>query len=156
MKVSPEFFIFLEQEEGYRENMYLDTGGAPTIGIGHLLTRSERSSGKIFIHGAPIRWESGLSREQVWGLAEADTTKAVEAVNESVQVPLTQNQFNALVSLCYNIGETAFRNSTLVKVLNQKKYSDVPDQMRRWKFDNGKENKVLKQRREREIKLWMS
>lgn len=156
LKVNQKFFELLEHEEGYRENVYLDTGGAPTIGIGHLLTKSERTSGKIVIAGESVRYDRGLNRLQVWALAEQDVSKATETVLSSVNVPLSQNQFNALVSLTFNIGNTAFVNSTLLKVLNKGQYQDVPDQFRRWKMDNGKENHVLKERREREIVLWRS
>ena len=71
-----------------------------------------------------------------------------------VKVPLNQNQFDALVSFVFNVGNNAFRDSTLVKVLNAGHFDQVPTQLRRWIRDNGKIVKGLINRREKEIALW--
>lgn len=154
-QVDSEFFEHLEFEEGYREKMYPDSKGVPTIGIGHKLLRSELSSGKIIINGVPVRYAKGLTKQEVWDLAKQDTQYAAKCVLSNVKVELTQNQFNALVSLTFNIGNGAFATSTLLKKLNAGNFQSVPEQMRRWKYDNGEVDKVLVARREREIKLWM-
>jgi lysozyme len=75
-------------------------------------------------------------------------------VNESVTVPLNQNQFDALVSFSFNVGDNAFRGSTLLKLLNQGQYDQVPAQLRRWVRDNGHVVQGLINRREKEIVLW--
>jgi lysozyme len=73
-----------------------------------------------------------------------------------VRVPLTQNQYDALVSLVFNIGAGAFRGSTLLRLLNNSNYAAVPDQMRRWIHVNGKISNGLKKRREEEVKQWLT
>jgi len=152
MKTDKEFRYFLIDSEGFKLRWYPDSTGYPTIGIGHKLTPSEMSPGKIIINGQKVRYADGLSEAQANALMEQDVKKVVDCVNGSVQVALTQNQFNALVSLAYNIGTGAFAGSTLVKLLNAGHYDLVPEQFRRWKFSGGKP--ILVGRREAEIKLW--
>jgi lysozyme len=133
---------------------YLDSGGAPTIGIGHLLTRSERTSGKIVIGGQSFDYRDGLTEQQCWDLLDQDLDGAESAVNGAVTVPLNQNQFDALVSFTFNVGDGAFRGSTLLKLLNQGRYAEVPTQLRRWVRDNGHVVQGVINRREKEIVLW--
>ncbi|MDC8446468.1 MAG: lysozyme [Nitrosomonas sp.] len=140
--------------EGLRTHVYLDSGGEPTIGIGHLLTRDERASGKIWINGQPVRYANGLTEQQCWDLLEQDLDIAEAAVNDRIIVPITQNQFDALVSFAFNVGAEAFRKSTLVRALNQGQYDQVPTQLRRWVRDNGVVVPGLVNRREKEIELW--
>lgn len=70
-------------------------------------------------------------------------------------VPLSQNQFDALVSLVYNIGETAFSNSTLLKKLNAKDYQGAADQFPRWNKGGGQVLKGLVRRRADERDLFL-
>lgn len=143
---------FLMQEEGVRLNMYRDSAGLPSIGVGHLLTKDELRSGKILC--LAVDWHSGLSREQVDELLRRDLFDAEQAVEQSVKVPLTAIQHDTLVSFAFNVGEGAFSRSTLVKQLNMKLYDSVPTQMRRWVYSAGKRDPILVARREREIEQW--
>lgn len=154
MRVGQSGKALFKEWEGLELNEYLDSGGAPTIGIGHLLTRSERMSGKIIIKGSPVVYRNGLTVEQCFDLLDQDLDPAENAVNGAVAVPLTQNQFDALVSFTFNVGNSAFRSSTLLKVLNAGQYDQVPTQMLRWVRDNGKIVKGLVNRRNKEIELW--
>lgn len=140
--------------------VYPDEGGKPTIGIGHLLTKSELASGKIIINGVPIKYSDGITNEQSEDLLIQDLNDYETCVNNYVDVKLTQPQYDALVIFCYNVGEGAFEGSTLLKLLNEEHYEEVPTQMRRW-------NKVTKDgvlvvsqglinRREKEILIWES
>lgn len=144
----------LVEMEGSKNKMYKDSAGLPTIGVGHLLTQSERSSGKIVIDGVAISWANGLTNDQVAALLMQDIPKYEEPVNKAVAVPLTQNQFNALVCFTFNVGKGAFLGSTLLKVLNNKEYDKVPEQMRRWHHCAGEDSPGLKNRREKEIAIW--
>ena len=140
--------------EGFKPRAYHDAAGKLTIGVGHLLTRSELSSGKIWIQGEAVRYAAGLSDRQVLDLLAQDLEGAEKAVNECVEVELQQNQFDALISFCFNVGATAFKNSTLLRRLNQGGYEEVPAQLRRWVHCNGAVVAGLVNRRENEIDLW--
>ena len=91
-----------------------------------------------------------LSDQEVKELLKSDLKWCSEAVESSVRVPLTQNQFDALYSLCFNIGETAFRKSTVVRKLNENDLKGAADAILMW-------NKpaVLQKRRERERALFL-
>lgn len=154
MKVGQSGKNLFKEWEGLVTHVYLDSGGEPTIGIGHLLTRSERTSGKINIQGQAISYQNGLTEQQCWDLLDQDLDGAEKAVNEAITVSLNQNQFDALVSFVFNVGTGAFRGSTLLKLLNQGQYDQVPAQLRRWVRDNGKVVQGLVNRREKEIVLW--
>lgn len=154
MRVGQAGKQLFKEWEGLRTHVYLDSGGEPTIGIGHLLTRDERASGRIWINGQPVRYANGLTEKQCWDLLDQDLDIAESAVNDRVIVPLTQNQFDALVSFAFNVGAEAFRKSTLVRVLNQGQYDQVPTQLRRWVRDNGSVVPGLVNRREKEVSLW--
>src|SRR5436853_1141896 len=132
MQMSPHGLELLEQWEGFKTTVYKDSAGLPTIGVGHLLTKSELSSGKITINGLPVKYHDGLTEQQVADLLAQDVQSAVAAVSSHVKVSLNQNQFDALVSFAFNVGVGAFTGSTLLRVLNQSQYNQVPAQLLRW------------------------
>ena len=70
-------------------------------------------------------------------------------------MPLTQNQFDALLSLEYNIGITYFKSSTLLRLLNQGKYNDAANQFDRWVYANKKKLAGLVKRRSIEKALFL-
>ena len=75
-------------------------------------------------------------------------------VNDMVNVDLTQNQFDALVSWVFNLGPANLAASTLLKVLNAKDYEGVPAQIKRWNKAGGKVLQGLIRRREAEALLF--
>lgn len=154
MQTSEHGLELLKQWEGFELNVYKDSAGLPTIGVGHLITKSESSSGIIVISGVAVRYAGGLTEQQVLDLLSQDVKPAEQSVNNGVKVPLNQNQFDALVSFTFNVGGGAFAGSTLLKVLNQQQYTDVPSQLLRWTKAGGKVVQGLVNRREKEIKLW--
>lgn len=154
MRVDNQGKLLLKEWEGLLTKVYTDSGGALTIGIGHCLTRSERTSGKLIIDGQPVDYREGLSEPQCWALLAQDLEDTEALVNDAVTVQLTQNQFNALASFALNVGTSAFRQSTLLQRLNQGLYDQVPLQLRRWVYDNGVVVRGLINRREKEISLW--
>lgn len=156
MKMSAHGLGLLEQWEGFKLKVYKDSAGLPTIGVGHLLTKSELTSGKIVIKGVSVKYANGLTNQQVIDLLAQDVAPVGQVVTKAVTVPLTQNQFDALVSFTFNVGNAAFTGSTLLKVLNQKQYKEVPEQLLRWTRSGGKVVPGLVNRRENEIKLWNS
>ena len=138
--------------EGSRSKLYYDAAGLPTIGVGHLLTRSEMTSGKIWIDGATVLWRDGLSNEQIARLFDRDNDLAEAAVSDLVRVDLADHQFDALVSFVFNVGINAFRKSTLLRRLNAGDYKAVAEQLGRWIYAAG--TPVLRSRRDDEIAQW--
>jgi len=142
--------------EGFKNHVYTDSGGQPTIGVGHLLTKAERASGKIIIDGEPIKYRYGLSGEEILLLLSQDVKPIETIVDKLVIIALTTNQFDALVVFTFNIGNEAFKSSTLLKMLNKGLYNEVPAQLKRWVMDNGKVVPGLVNRRNNEIALWLN
>jgi lysozyme len=150
--------------EGSRSLAYRDAAGYLTIGVGHMLTKAELSSGKIVIGDDAVRWGDGLSDEQIGQLFQQDLEVYERAVDQAVDVYLYEPQFDALVSFCFNVGigrfatatraGTGFLGSTLLRRINARELVDVPDQMRRWKWSGGRVLRGLVDRREVEIELW--
>src|SRR5215510_10749057 len=108
MRMSENGRELLSEWEGFELNVYRDVAGLPTIGVGHLLTKDELSSGKIIIKGTPIQYGGGLSREQVLDLLTQDLQRFEETLTDRIKVNLKQNQFDALVAFAFNIGISAF------------------------------------------------
>lgn len=132
--------------ESFSTTMYLDKAGVPTIGFGH--TKG------VTIYTLPI------SAEQAELFFEQDLAPAEQAVNQFVRVHLTQNEFNALVSLVFNIGVNAFENSHLLKDLNKNNMNGVAYEFARWTLIHvdGKAvtSEDLVKRREIESKLFFT
>lgn len=154
MHMTPAGRAFLARLEGRRLHVYTDTGGALTIGIGHCLTRAERASGKLDIGHDRPRYADGITEAQCEALLTADLSPLELGLALSVAVPLTEHQRDALLCFAFNIGLTAFRGSTLLRVLNQGDYAAVPTQLRRWVHDNGMVVPGLQRRREAESAWW--
>jgi hypothetical protein len=83
-----------------------------------------------------------------------DLARFEKAVEKNVKVPLTQNQYDALVSLCFNIGPTGFANSTVVKRLKESDYSGAADAFLKWSRA-GNQTQLLLPRRKRERALFL-
>jgi lysozyme len=141
----------LKAREGVVLSMYRDSAGLPTIGVGHLLTKDELSSGKLCIQ---TDWHNGITEQQCDDLLRQDLNRAEAAVSTLVNVELTGNQFDTLVSFVFNVGITAFQNSTLLRLLNTGNYASVPEQLRRWVYSAGRRDPILVNRREDEIRQW--
>lgn len=128
--------------EGLRLNAYNDGVGVWTIGYGTTV-----------INGVKVKKGDTCTLEQAKSYMASDLKKFEAAVNK-VTVPLNQNQFDALVSLSYNIGTGAFANSTLLKKLNAGDYDGAAAQFDVWNKAGGKVMKGLVNRRAAERKLF--
>lgn len=140
MKISQEGIELIKRWEGLKLQAYLDGGGVPTIGYGH--TKNVREGDIV----TPLQAEAFLKQDLLW---------AEETISDVVRQPLTQNQYDALVSLCFNIGAYAFTKSTLVKFLNKGDYDKAASQFVRWSYDNGKLIPGLRNRRLDETQLFL-
>ena len=109
MKTSPDGRRMIAKREGNILHAYQDTVGVWTIGVGHT-----SAAGEPAVH-AGMRI-SALESDQI---LSRDLLKFEKVVNESVKVALAQHEFDALVSLAFNIGGGAFAKSTAVKRLNK-------------------------------------
>lgn len=154
MRIDQAGIDFIKSVEGVKNFVYADSAGLPTIGVGHLLTQDELTSGKIHIDGKAYKYHEWLPDDVIDRLLLRDLHIAELVVNSNVKVKLTQSQYNALVSFAFNVGVGAFRKSTLLRLLNAGDYDAVPAQMQRWIFSAGRQIQGLKNRREKEIKLW--
>lgn len=147
MRISSTGIEFLKEVEGFSPIAYLDSAGHPTIGYGHKILRSDK-------------WER-ISEEEASFLLAQDVWKAESDVNRLVTVPLSGNEFDALVSFVFNLGAGALGKSTLLKLLNQKKYAEAALELRHWvKARNPRTKKLevvdgLVNRREKEKQLWL-
>ena len=152
----------LKKWELYVGTIYKDSAGLPTIGYGHLLTKSELLSGNIRIKGVSYKLAEGISEPLALALLDQDIDPYEAIVNQLVKVPLTQNQFDALVIFTFNIGVGGFASSSASKSINNSKFEEVPDMMRRWnKITDPKTkqkvvSKGLVNRRNKEIALFLS
>lgn len=153
METSPDGIEAIEDREGLRTTAYQDAAGLWTIGYGHLLTRDELHSGLLFYDGQSVPWRQGITIAQAQELLHHDLLAAETAVN-TVTVPLSQNQFDSLVSFTFNVGTKAFTTSTLYKSLNAGQYTAVPIQLQLWDHVAGKVNAGLLGRRNQEIAQW--
>ncbi|QMP82022.1 endolysin [Klebsiella virus KpV2811] len=144
MKLSQRGIDLIKQFEGYSSKAYPDpaTGGAPwTIGYG---TTKGVKPGMI------------ITAEQAEKMLRDDVAKFESGVSSLITAPTTQGQFDAMVSLAYNIGLGNFGKSTLLKKHNARCYTCAADQFRVWNRANGKVMNGLTKRRAAERQVYMS
>jgi lysozyme len=122
-----------------RNKAYKDSKGLWTIGVGHLIKPDEQHL-----------LSATLTDEQVEELLQSDLRWCQDAVDNHVKVPLTQNQYDALYSLCFNIGETNFRKSTVLRKINENDLKGAADAILMWN-----KPEVLINRRKRERALFL-
>jgi lysozyme len=143
MKTGEKGLNLIKKFEGFRDKEYICPAGKPTIGYGHVILPSEH-------------FPSSITKEEAEILLKNDLVSREKSLNILIKVVITQNQFDALISLIYNIGIENFKQSTLLKFINDKLFDKIPDQFRRWKYINKVISKGLLNRREEEIKLWLA
>lgn len=131
----------LEEGKGFSSKSYLCPAGKRTIGYGHVILQDDNIIEPI-------------TEEQAEDILEKDVTVAENAINKYVKVPLTQNQFDALVCFVFNVGKTNFKTSTLLKFINEQLWDKVPKQFMRWVYHDKTLIKGLENRRKIEVRLW--
>lgn len=131
--------------EGFSLTAYPDGVGIWTIGWG--TTR---------INGQPVTEGTTITEDQANDYFNHDISVFERDICDAVTVPLTDNQFGALVSLCYNIGSGNFRSSTLLRKLNDGDYDGAADEFSRWIYSAGHVLNGLVERRRKEKKLFLT
>lgn len=145
MKVDSAGIDLIGEFEGLRLNAYDDGVGVWTIGWGTT----------VYPNGTKVKKGDSITLEQAKQYKAHDLDRFEKAINDAVKVSLSQNQFNALVSLAYNIGTSAFTSSTLVKRLNEGNYKAAADQFLVWVNAGGKRMQGLVNRRNKERELFL-
>ena len=122
MKISQEGIALIKRFEGCELKAYQDSVGVWTIGYGH--TKEVKEGDEI-------------NQEHAEFMLTEEMPEYEGYINNMVKVLLEQNQFDALCSWVYNLGPTNLKNSTLLTVLNQERYKEVPQEIKRWNKAGG-------------------
>ena len=141
MKISPRGLSLIKRHEGMRLHANRCPAGIWTIGIGHT--------------GDDVAPDSEIDEEDAERLLDDDLSVAYAAIEQLVDVPLNQNEFDALCSLIFNIGREAFKSSTLLKLLNQDQRYPAAQQFLRWVHAGREVLPGLVARREEERALFL-
>jgi lysozyme len=142
MKVNKATLDLIKRWESFVDHVYICAAGYRTVGFGHLVAKGEEFS--------------TISLEEAEELLQKDLTKAINAVNRLITVPLNENQFGALVSFTFNCGNGALQRSTLRSKLNRGEYNEVPTELLKWCHAGGRKLKGLLNRRIAESSLFQS
>ena len=118
MKTSQKGIDLIKSCEGFMGREYKDAVGIPTIGYGHVIRQGESFD--------------ELDEAEATNLLAVDLVKFEAAVLGCVDVELTQNQFDALVSFTYNLGPNNLKTSTLLKKLNGEDYEGAANEFTKW------------------------
>lgn len=126
--------------ESFSAKPYPDAGGY-SIGYGH------------YMGTAPTM--QSVTRAEAYDIFRDDAQTARDAVTATISQPMTQNEFDAMVSLAYNIGAAGFRGSTVARLFNAGNKQGAADAFRMWNKSQGAVNPVLVDRRESERALFL-
>jgi len=137
--VSNEWRDIVTNFEGLRLKAYQDSVGVWTIGYGHTLG---------------VKPGQQITENRAIELLYKDVERFEKSVNRLIEVPLTQYQFDALVSFSFNVGGYALKTSTLRKVLNEGDYAAAANQFKRWIYAGGQKLRGLERRRRAEAALF--
>jgi lysozyme len=143
MKTSDRGIALIKKYEGLSLKPYQDAVGLWTIGYGHLILDHEK-------------FYDALTEKQAEDLLKKDLIRTELAVDRLISVPLTQSQFDALVSFTFNLGAGALNRSTLRAKINRREYASAAAEFDKWVFAGGIKFKGLVARREAEKQLFLS
>lgn len=172
MKVSDDCFEKIKLHEGFRSKAYLDGGGVPTIGYGSTFYEDKTK----------VKIGDIITEDRASELFKNVVNKFEVGVNKLLKRTLKQNEFDAIISLVYNIGLGNFTTSTLLSIINSDKYMDKKEypisnfgfnnslnirvkvdyttltltkaNFLKWSFDNSKFIEGLYLRRKKEAELY--
>ena len=147
MIISDAGLAIIKEFEGFRSRPYLDEAQIPTIGYG--ATYYPDSGRAVALSDPP------LTEPQAHALLVAMVARYGDAIGRYVQVPLSQNEADALISWAYNVGMEAARTSLLIRKLNTGNYVGAADELPRWNRVRGSVDKILVRRRARERAIFL-
>lgn len=130
---------FVKQFEGRELKAYRCSAGKWTIGYGH-------------VNG--VQEGDEISPAEAEQLLVEDLTAISDDLNRLVNVPVSEGQYIALLSLAFNVGGSAVKKSTLLFHLNHKRYDEAAEEFDKWIYAGGKVSEGLKRRRAAERKLF--
>ena len=147
MQLSDNGFNILGELEGIVLRPYKDSVGIPTIGIGST----------YYEDGTKVKMtDKAITKERAIQLAKNVVKSFEQQVNKSILLPMTQNQFDAMVLLCYNIGKSGFARSSVVRHFNEGNLQKAADSFLLWNKAGGKELRGLTNRRKKERELFLT
>lgn len=149
--ISDDGIELIKRFEAFRPSWYQCAANVWTCGYGHAETSRD---GEVTEADLPVGFSVPLTEEGAEELLQRDLERYERAVDENVEDELSQSQFDALVSFCYNVGIGAFRGSTLLKRVNQADHEAAADQFLRWKYADGEVLEGLLRRRKAEAALY--
>jgi lysozyme len=153
----------IKRWEGFVPHLYICAAGCPTIGYGHVILKDDNYSNITGAKLLTIFQNSGLkaakdacliTKKEAEKMLEKDVEKFEHAVLRYIDVPLTDGQFDALVSFTYNLGPGALQRSTLRRKVNREEHAEVPHEFRKWVFAGGRKLKGLIRRRNAEAEVY--
>lgn len=150
MKTNPAAVSLIKEFEGFRPKWYPDPAhgwSVPTIGYGH----TDSAGSPKFATSKTL----SLTEADATAILQRDLTRYEDAVSRLVNVPLNENQFGALVSFTFNLGEGNLGSSTLLRKLNAGDYAGAAAEFPRWNKAGGKTLAGLTRRRSDEKALFL-
>jgi lysozyme len=146
MKLTKAGLDLIKSSEGLRLVAYYCPAGVLTVGYGHTSAA-----------GAPfVKAGMKITEQEAEDILKADLVKYEDAVKRLVHVPINDNQYSALVSLCYNIGEGNLSKSTVIARVNQKDWEGAAKAFLLWNRSKGVVLKGLETRRKQEADLFLA
>lgn len=142
METSPEGIALIKRFEGCKYERYICPAGKPTIGVGHVILEGES-------------FPEVITPQEAEALLKKDLVRFEKAVN-TIQKPLTQYQFDALVCFTFNVGTYAFKASTMAMLLNEGKFNHATQEFGVWIFANKQPLPGLIKRRAAEALLFIN
>tara|TARA_R110001632_G_scaffold50826_1_gene126745 strand:+ start:80 stop:523 length:444 start_codon:yes stop_codon:yes gene_type:complete len=139
MQISKEGLSLIKRFEGCELKAYRCPANVWTIGYGHIKDVKEGDE---------------ITKEEAEYMLQEEMIEYEGYINDLVKVPLEQCMYDALVAWVFNLGPTNFSSSSLLRVLNEKKYEEVPYEIKRWNKAGGEVLNGLIRRRKAEALLF--
>lgn len=127
---SPQGLAFIKRYQGLSLARYQDADGLWLIGYGHLIAHDE-----VF--------EAPIAPSQAEALFLQDVGRYQQVLHQCVHIPLTQSQYDALLSLAFSLGTQALPRSPIIQAINQRAFAEALDE---WRSEGERQNGLAIQR----------